>query len=200
MVERGYRRRKYYIHEIQKGYAILVVILLLIYTFILTLFLFIPPAIKLFTDVPLTEKADAAAQVLVFANRLWPAVIISLFLSSLISIYATHRVAGPIYRFEQMVKKVILGDISERIRLRENDKLIYLSKLLNQMIDTIDASITDIKVEADEMEKLLDRIIPELGTEGNREVLRLIGEIAEHCNKIEASVAKFKMSSFKKGD
>ncbi|MBI3756326.1 MAG: hypothetical protein HY265_09215, partial [Deltaproteobacteria bacterium] len=114
----------YYIHEIQREYTILIVILLLAYTAILSLFLFGPPAIKLFRDVPLTERAEAAAHILLFAERLWPAVIIALFLSSLVSIYVTNRVGGPIYRFEQMIKRLILGDISVRVKHRENDRLV----------------------------------------------------------------------------
>ncbi|MBI5047344.1 MAG: methyl-accepting chemotaxis protein [Deltaproteobacteria bacterium] len=200
MAERGYKRRKYYIHEIQKEYAILIVILLLVYTVILGLFLFGPPAIKLFTDVPLTERAEAAANIFLFAERLWPAVIITLFLSSLVSIYVTNRVGGPIHRFEQMIKRVMLGDISARVKLRENDRLIYLSKLLNQMVDSINTPITDIRQETIEMKKILEKILPELESKAEIGIISDIESIAAHRDRIETVLAKFKVSSFKEAE
>ena len=200
MAKRGSVWRRYYIHEIQKEYAIMVVILLLVYTFILSLFLFGPPAIKLFADVPLPEKAEASTQVLVFADRLWPAVIVSFFLSTAISVYATHRVAGPIYRFEQTIKKLLLGDISVRIKLRENDRLVYLSNLINQMADNMSAAIGDVKKETVEMKEILDKIMPELGSQGHKDMLKSVEDIAEHRDRIEKMLAKFNVTQVKKAD
>lgn len=200
MAKRGYGLRRYYIHEIQKEYTIMVVILLLVYTFILSLFLFGSPAIKLFADVPLPEKAEASTQILVFADRLWPAVIVSLFLSTAISIYVTHRVAGPIYRFEQTVKRLILGDISVRIKLRENDRLVYLSNLINQMADNISAAIGDVKKETVEMKEILDKILPELGSQGYKDMVKCVEDIAEHRDRIEKVLAKFSVTQVEKAN
>ena len=200
MAKRGYGLRRYYIHEIQKEYAIMVVILLLVYTFILSLFLFGPPAIKLFADAPLPEKAEASTQILVFADRLWPAVIVSLFLSTAISIYVTHRVAGPIYRFEQTVKRLILGDISVRIKLRENDRLVYLSNLINQMADNMSAAIGDVKKETVEIKEILDKILPELGSQGHKDMLKSVEDIAERRDRIEKVLAKFSVTPIKEAN
>lgn len=198
MAKRGSVWRRYYIHEIQKEYAVMVIMLLLAYTFILSLSLFGPPAIKLFSDIPLSEKLEASTQVLVLADRLWVALIISLFLSTVISIYVTHRIAGPIYRFEQTIKRLLLGDISVKIKLRENDRLVYLSNLINQMTDNMSAAIGDVKKETVEMKEILDKILPELGTQGQKDILKSVEDVAEHRDRIEKVLAKFNVTPIKK--
>lgn len=197
MEKRGYKRRKYYVHEIQKEYAVMIVILLLVYTFILSVFLFGLPAIKLFTDAPLSEKGEAATQILVFAERLWPAVVFSLILSGFLTIYITNRVAGPIYRFEQMIRKLIAGDFSDRVKLRDKDRLVEFSDLLNQLTGSINASLSDVKNETAEIKKILEQMLPDLKAKGEKGILKYAEGILEHHEKIEAALDRFRLSSLR---
>jgi len=50
---------------------------------------------------------------------------------------ASHRVAGPAYRFTQAMNKVAAGDMSVRIRLREKDQLIDVADAFNRMMDAL---------------------------------------------------------------
>ena len=123
-----------------------------------------------------------------------------MFLSTAISIYVTHRVAGPIYRFEQTVKRLILGDISVRIKLRENDRLVYLSNLINQMADNMSAAIGDVKKETVEIKEILDKILPELGSQGHKDMLKSVEDIAERRDRIEKVLAKFSVTPIKEAN
>ncbi|MEK7850381.1 MAG: hypothetical protein AAB275_00730, partial [Deltaproteobacteria bacterium] len=56
-----YRRRRYFIHrKIQIKYAVLTVSLLLLYSMILLAAVLAPYAMALFSDLPLSERSQAA--------------------------------------------------------------------------------------------------------------------------------------------
>jgi len=50
------------------------------------------------------------------------------------SIVFSHRIAGPIYRFEQTLDKLIKGEHTEYIQLRKGDELSTLATKLNELI------------------------------------------------------------------
>jgi methyl-accepting chemotaxis protein len=57
-----------------------------------------------------------------------------------ISFRMSHRIAGPIYRFERVVKSVIAGDYDiTAIRLRKGDEFQELANDLNKMMDALRA-------------------------------------------------------------
>ncbi len=128
-------RTRLYIHPIQRKYVFLTFILLLSYTFILAVALFIPPALKLMGGSPLEEQVLAASQFIALSDRLWPAILVSIPLFMVMSLWATHKVAGPVYRLERSLKQMADGDIGLKIRLRAGDELKELAALLNRIIE-----------------------------------------------------------------
>jgi len=56
------------------------------------------------------------------------------------SIVFSHRIAGPIYRFEQTLDKLIQGEDTEYIHLRKGDELNGLAEKLNELIRIIKRS------------------------------------------------------------
>lgn len=59
----------------------------------------------------------------------------------LISAILSHKMAGPVYRFEQTCKAIAKGDFSQRVHLRKGDQLMELQDEFNKMMDRIEAEI-----------------------------------------------------------
>ncbi len=59
----------------------------------------------------------------------------------IISAIISHKMAGPVYRFEQTCKKIAEGDFSQRIHLRQGDALTDLQQDFNKMMDVVEARI-----------------------------------------------------------
>jgi len=57
-----------------------------------------------------------------------------IFVITAFSILFSHRIAGPIYRFEQTLDKLIQGEDVELIKLRPGDELEELATRLNELI------------------------------------------------------------------
>ena len=68
-------------------------------------------------------------------------LIIYLVLVVLISAVLSHRLAGPVYRFEQTCKAIAKGDFSRRVHLRKGDQLVELQEDFNKMMDRVEEEI-----------------------------------------------------------
>jgi methyl-accepting chemotaxis protein len=82
-----------------------------------------------------TPRPEALLQIL-------PALLINdlaiMALMIVVGIFTTHRVAGPIYRIESDIDRVIAGEKGVRVRLRRHDSFPDLAVKVNQLIERID--------------------------------------------------------------
>lgn len=72
-------------------------------------------------------------------------VLLFLLLVIIGSVMFTHRVAGPIYRFEQTIRQIVGDyDLGVRVRLRQGDEMQELAHEFNHMLDRMsDTMILD---------------------------------------------------------
>lgn len=61
----------------------------------------------------------------------------------LISAVLSHKMAGPVYRFEQTCKAIAKGDFSQRIHLRKGDQFTELQDEFNKMMDVVESRINN---------------------------------------------------------
>jgi nitrogen fixation/metabolism regulation signal transduction histidine kinase len=69
---------------------------------------------------------------------------------ALVTIFFSHKLAGPIFRFEKVCQGIIDGNYTEKIFLRKGDEMQNLARLLNDMIRLSDerlAALRDAKTE-----------------------------------------------------
>lgn len=69
----------------------------------------------------------------------------------LITILLTHRIAGPIYRFEQTFKAMMQRQLDQKITLRKSDEAKELSHLINQFNQQLSDDLEQLKQEADKL-------------------------------------------------
>ena len=58
-------------------------------------------------------------------------------LLAIVSALLSHRIAGPLYRFEKVCREVANGNKDARVRLRKGDALGDLEKDFNAMLDSL---------------------------------------------------------------
>jgi signal transduction histidine kinase len=61
--------------------------------------------------------------------------LILAFILAVLSIFLTHRIAGPIYKIKKTIRLVYDGRSSERVVLRDHDEFQDLAEELNHLID-----------------------------------------------------------------
>ena len=72
-------------------------------------------------------------------------IAIYLLFVVVISAFLSHKMAGPVYRFEQVCKAVSKGDFSQRVHLRQGDQFTELQDDFNAMMDRVEAEINKNK-------------------------------------------------------
>lgn len=75
------------------------------------------------------------------ASAFFYKIAIYLLFVVLISAILSHKMAGPVYRFEQTCKAIAKGDFSQRVHLRKGDQLTELQNEFNKMMDRVEAEI-----------------------------------------------------------
>ena len=71
-----------------------------------------------------------------------------IFVIAASSIVFSHRIAGPIYRLEQTLDKLIKGEDTEYIQLRKGDELKGLAVRLNELIRILGKSKDPMKKDS----------------------------------------------------
>ncbi|MBI5167310.1 MAG: methyl-accepting chemotaxis protein [candidate division NC10 bacterium] len=134
-----FRRRKILIKpSYQLRSALTVILFLVIYSLILGFLIFYPIQQELSTGASLEEQARVSHQVLQLHKRVWPGVLIVAILVGIQAIFASHRIAGPLYRVEKALEDLIAGDFKQRIRLRRRDQFREFEGLINQLAEHLE--------------------------------------------------------------
>ncbi|MDH3353262.1 MAG: methyl-accepting chemotaxis protein [Nanoarchaeota archaeon] len=66
----------------------------------------------------------------------------------------SHRVAGPIYKFEQYVDNMALGRLGEPLYLRKNDEGTELAEKINNLSKMLSVTMAELKGLSTEIEQL----------------------------------------------
>jgi nitrogen fixation/metabolism regulation signal transduction histidine kinase len=76
---------------------------------------------------------------------------------ALLTVFFSHRLAGPIYRFEKACASVIAGNYTEQIFLRKGDEMQNLARLLNDVVRLSGERLTALRDAAtdDERKKVI---------------------------------------------
>jgi len=128
-------KKQYFIDKrLQTKYALLTVLLLLIYSMLFAFILFTPYIFKFETGATFEEKTAAARMLLELHKSVWPALGLVVAILGTVSIFVTHKIAGPVYRFKRDLSEVCAGNLDISFRLRKRDDLKDLAECLNMVI------------------------------------------------------------------
>lgn len=74
------------------------------------------------------------------------------------TIFLSHKIAGPLFRFQKILEGLAHGDLSLRCKLRKFDEAQPLAHTLNQTLDNLEASVLQLRQMIRENEKNPDRL------------------------------------------
>jgi len=78
-------------------------------------------------------------------HRLFVKYIILVALIAWASIFLTHKIAGPLYRFQQSCREITSGNLKVRIHLRKFDEAKEIAEAFNEMAEKLDRSVNEMK-------------------------------------------------------
>lgn len=158
-MKRTWRRRNYFIKKDLQG------------KYIFSFFIFVLLGSILFTAILSFLSADTLTIVyenynvkigqtpLMLLKEILSAHLIFIVTGGLLvvvlSMFLTHRFAGPIFRFEKSVEDMISGNFAFQIWLRNKDEGKELAEKMNRLIMMLSATLKDLKQMNADMESTL---------------------------------------------
>lgn len=80
-----------------------------------------------------SKNVDAIISSLMYI--LIPGFLLAIIQLVFLTVFFSHKIAGPVFRIELACKNVIDGNYQEKIYLRDGDKMKNLAALFNQMVE-----------------------------------------------------------------
>jgi methyl-accepting chemotaxis protein len=183
-------RKRFYIHSLQRKYAFLTFLLLASYTFVLAAALFLPPILRLPSGSSLEDQA-AASQFIALSDRLWPAILISVPIFMGVSLWVTHRFAGPVYRLEQSLRQIANGDLGLQVRFRDGDDLQELAVLVNQIIHQQGEALRIVQSVHQRLLEIMGQVRSK--TVAPEQISQTLEQIQIQIEQIESLLRQFKL-------
>ena len=134
-----YRKLQLTLMVISFGYVILFFV-------IMGLYLFVPLMLELDkADMGSDRAIVATNRILYLHEKFWPALLLCLLAIGCHSIYISHKIAGPLFRFNLVFKAIRDGRIPAPIKLRAGDYLYNEMENINQMLERFRDKLTELQ-------------------------------------------------------
>ncbi len=192
----SYKRRTYLIKKgLQLRYmgviitAMLAVCLLVGFTIYTTIWAaFTDPGVELYKLQDIFETSNR--------QLIFRIAILCAFIAAA-SVFVSHKIAGPVYRFEQSARAIGAGDLSLKIKLRKGDELGDLAEAMNAMVETLADAVRKENSLRDRLVGLMSEIEEKMGDESKRisreERERFTAEFSQMSEELKSLGTYFKV-------
>jgi len=195
----GYKRRNYFISKAFQSEFVLKfcgLVALGSIVFGIILYLFSKHALTTsFENSRLVIKSTADY---LFPGLLLGGVIVAVFTAlaaSAVVVLMTHRIAGPMYRFEKYINEIGSGRLDADLKIRKKDQFQNMAGALNKMTGDLKLGLSEVN----EVSAKLDKLIGELSDSSSREILlredikRIVSELKKDKQNLSKALGYFKI-------
>jgi methyl-accepting chemotaxis protein len=135
----------------------------------------------------------------IFPGLLFGGVIVAIIIalaSSIVVVLMTHRIAGPMYRFEKYINEIGSGKLYTGLKIRKKDQFQNLVTSLNNMTDDLKRGL----IKVNDVSRKLDSLIEELSTTSRKEILlkedirKIVGELKKDKENLTKALGYFKIN------
>jgi methyl-accepting chemotaxis protein len=116
------------------------------------------------------------------------------FFTTIVALYESHKVGGPLYRFKKSLKEIEDGDLTGVTKLRAGDELQEFIGNLNSMVKGVKGKVVDIDNNYNELSSRLNSLNESFaGQEGlSDEDKELLLALNKSIDALGESINKFK--------
>lgn len=156
--------------------------------------LFVPLIVKLHnTPLSSPEAGVIGYEFTTLHDSIWPAFPIALLLILIHSVFFSHRIAGPLYRFRNVFKAISQGDLMVETKIRTHDYLKQEADGLERMVSELRSKLTTIKTDCQTLETLVGEMKAALHTNSLSGATAVTAKLEQHVSRLMADVQQFKV-------
>jgi methyl-accepting chemotaxis protein len=122
-------------------------------------------------------------------------LVLFLVLAAILSLFASHSIAGPIYRFEKTLQAIAEGDLTLRVGLRKTDEFKHIADTLNQMVGDLRTNLASDSELIQELVQISDRIHTGRDKDGHlpATVTKDLEKLKATLTHLQENVGRFKL-------
>ena len=191
------KRRQFLVHkEFQFKLMFISLSYVVFFVAVVATYLFVPLMMELDKSVKGSDRALAAAeQILYLHENFWPALLLALFAIACHSIFISHKIAGPLYRFNFIFKAIKEGILPAPVKLRRGDYLNREMENINQMLERLRDKLTELQEAQAHMNRSIIKCKDTVSHSSMNELIKKMEDLAEQGKKLEEKVGYFKVIS-----
>jgi len=161
---------------------------------LITIILIVLTGVAVFSFVNLTIASSTKLENL---TRMDISIIKDLIFKSMVSVLAIitvivilegilflHKLTGPLFVIEKMMRMVAEGDLTLKLKLRKGDELQSLAEEFQNMVDSLNKNFVEEKNKVENIKVELNYIISKLGNISNEEIKSKITFIQEQLSSL----------------
>lgn len=116
--------------------------------------------------------------------------------ASIVVLLMTHRVVGPMYRFEKYAEKVGSGEISSDLKIRKKDQFQNLVGAFNKMTQDLGAGLLKVIGVSDKLDALIDQLSDSTNSEMllKEDIKKIVSELRKDKRDLKKALAYFKVN------
>jgi len=137
------------------------------------------------------EKREAADVLLFFNEKLWLPLAAVFLLLTVHSLFVSHRIAGPLYRFRAVFKALAGGNFSIRANIRKHDYLHTDAGALNEMIETLETRILGLEEQALQLKESTAELKEAVGSGASAGVKKALEQVEFRVEGMNGKLAYF---------
>jgi methyl-accepting chemotaxis protein len=117
-----------------------------------------------------------------------------MIISAFMSVFVTHRFAGPLYRFHQVVDQMAAGDLSGQFKLRKGDDLVELEMAMNRAIESLAGTIQQAKRPLGDLTHRLETLLEEIREGSGHSLEKDLAELSQIAQEAQTALARLKVA------
>jgi len=191
------RRRKYIVNrDLQVSLMRNSFLYVLLFVAVIGVVFFVPLLEELKeTESAVERTVQVGNQIRYLYTYFWPAVILAMVLIFLHSVRASHKVAGPLYRFKLVLEALKKGEISSPISIRKGDYLHPEADLINQVLESLRQHLEGLRQSQVELSQALSEYRRELGQNPSAEEEERVRDLTEKADQLADRLRYFKLAA-----
>lgn len=195
----GYKRRNYFINKgFQSEFILKFCGLVALGSLVFGVALYIFSRYTLTTSFENSRLVIKSTADYIFLGLLFGGIITAMLTAlaaSAVVTLMTHRIAGPMYRFEKYISEIGAGMFYSDLKIRKKDQFQNMAGALNKMTADIRRGLTEVN----DVSAKLDKLIEELSATSSGDVLlkedikRIVGELKRDKQNLSKALGYFKI-------
>jgi methyl-accepting chemotaxis protein len=135
---------------------------------------------KIFREAELlsTREKESLHKALNSVNKSFiPKMIVLIIIIFLAGILISHRIAGPMYRFEESARAIRNGDLSVNFNIRKSDEMHDISIMLEEMVESLRKDMEKVKTSSLYLKESIDSFAGDMPEGEAKRLKELVSEI-----------------------